>query len=1263
MGRSTSTDTDGGVTKDLGVGHREKNVRLNAELVMCCCSRRTFFFRHSAPKSLVAPPAASACCGPSFFLRRRRRQFGPETRTLLEATMEAQSCPRLTYYYRLLSRTVLAYQDPATGLIPSQKYEHHAWVRDNVYAVLSIWALALAYRKRTELDEDRARTYELEQCCVKLMRSLLGAMMEQKDKLEKFKETHSPTDCLHAKYSSVTKETCSSDEEWGHLQIDATSLFLLIMAQMTASGLQIVFDLDEVAFVQNLVFYLEGAYCIPDYGIWERGDKTNRGIRELNSSSVGMAKAAMEAMSELNLFGSYGGPSSVIHVLSDEAQECDAVLSSMLPRESSSKEVDAALISIIGFPGFAVTDQELIDLTRHAIVDKLQGLYGCKRFLRDGYKTAREDKTRQYYEGWELQGFHNIECEWPLFFCYLVIEACFRGDRTTMDEYSDMLERVIIKTADGIRLVPEMYAVQADRVNKEYEMPDTQPRMPIGQIPFVWAQSLYIVGRLMREELITPGEMDPLNRRLGMLQQPDVVVQVVLLAETSALRDCFTEVYPDIQKLTEVQPIEVLPGRVLGQLYSHLGKNRKMGLSGRFSTDVGLLATSKIYTLQDHLFVFTPQNLDSGVFHLVNDVDLFVSTLRSDLAVLRTQWHIQGRPTMVVILKQRHLVHNKPPPSLRNAIKKLASGYINGTRVCLGTLDDFLNTSCMASLDFLCNYEDGDADKLDASVQDYLDKTITNAALLRSGVMPKQVLSGVSSAGTRRKIAVAGIIKRSRSIPVQESVIADGAQAVGMFSSRHASETSTPLMSRRSSVDEEHRLSIPIQAPLVDAAAELPLDKVAEEELVSTLRETESLEEQGDILHYLALRKGLNWDTGLGKPHTVITVRALFEEFYERACEEHQWGLVRHFASSLGKRVEDLAKSVTDLLVRQKQVTVGMPPNNEEVITRPLSTKDLRAIIMRVHKGDQSTAMLTQEILAYLALFIRTNPGLFREMQRLRIGPIIQVMAWELGRNSRLGASEAVDALLNLSPFDMQSLLMNIINGTEMDTSRVLSSLPGFTPGTFPIRGSEAEKLLHLETEEAMSLTVAPQVTQGLWMRRRRLDGTLNRVPVGFYGQVWGILERCPGVWVRGYCLPVALTKEMTAGEIKFALRVEEMLNKVPEPEYRQLLVEALMVFSLVVENDVVGDFKVPIDVESVVQRAHGLFLEDQLHCNGDATLCCATGSSGPPVAPCQTAVGICQHFYDSAPSGCYGTMSYLLRAVAHTMPDIQITALDCMPS
>lgn len=45
-----------------------------------------------------------------------------------------------------------------------------------------------------------------------------------------------------------------------------------------------------MSFIQNLVFYIEAAYRIPDYGIWERGDKTNHGLPELNASSIGMAK-------------------------------------------------------------------------------------------------------------------------------------------------------------------------------------------------------------------------------------------------------------------------------------------------------------------------------------------------------------------------------------------------------------------------------------------------------------------------------------------------------------------------------------------------------------------------------------------------------------------------------------------------------------------------------------------------------------------------------------------------------------------------------------------------------------------------------------------------------------------------------------------------------------------------------------------------------------------------------------------------------------
>jgi len=54
--------------------------------------------------------------------------------------------------------------------------------------------------------------------------------------VEKFKYTQSARDSLHAKYSVATGMSVVGDSEWGHLQIDATSLFLLTLAQMTASG-------------------------------------------------------------------------------------------------------------------------------------------------------------------------------------------------------------------------------------------------------------------------------------------------------------------------------------------------------------------------------------------------------------------------------------------------------------------------------------------------------------------------------------------------------------------------------------------------------------------------------------------------------------------------------------------------------------------------------------------------------------------------------------------------------------------------------------------------------------------------------------------------------------------------------------------------------------------------------------------------------------------------------------------------------------------
>ncbi|XP_058064284.1 probable phosphorylase b kinase regulatory subunit alpha isoform X2 [Anopheles bellator] len=1213
---------------------------------------------------------------------------------------------RLDYYQRIVHRLIMRHQQPVTGLFPASPQTQHAWIRDNVYCILAVWGLSMAYKKIADQDEDRAKAYELEQCCVKLMRGLLMAMMNQKEKVERFKTSQNPLDSLHAKYSSRNGQIVVGDSEWGHLQIDAISLYLLILAQMTASGLQIVFSLDEVAFIQNLVFYIESAYCIPDYGIWERGDKSNHGQPELNASSIGMAKAALEAMNELDLFGARGGSGSVIHVLADEAHKCQAVLQSMLPRESNSKELDAGLLSVVGFPAFACDDPQLIETTQDAIITRLQGRYGCKRFLRDGYKTPKEDNTRLYYERWELRMFEKIECEWPLFFCYLILNKAFQSDKQAVVEYSQKLEDILVKTDEGMKLVPELYAVPEEGVAAEYRASGSQQRVVVGRCPFLWGQSLYILGKLLQEGFLAVGELDPLNRRLGAQKKPDVVVQVVILAEDNDIRDKLAEHGILVQTIADVAPIEVQPARVLSHLYTYLGRNKKLGLSGRKSRDVGILSTSKLYSLKDRIFAFTPQIFDHDEYYTSRDPALLASNFTDILAFLSYSWrHLLGRPTITLMATHWLLDNNKVPLAMIQTMKKLKSGYISGTRVILGNLGDFINTSAITDLSFLGSQEDGYPDKLNPAVQAYLDEHLLRSFSHRASTTSIRS-SGLRPKNLRRRMSVKGAIKKTRSInvdsetlgmegnvterrlshvtpqwlePNQSAVASSGLMTATQPASRDPSlnppvtvpapTAQSRFVDRVSLDDDDKKLHIQTSAtaampkihiqplPRHRPTTETNFENTEVEELIAMLRETESLEEQGDILQHLVDTQGLDFNTGMLEEGRVVTVRGLLKGLYEKACQQKMWGLVRHTAGMLGKRVEDLAKAVTDLLVRQKQVTVGMPPNSEHTITAPLPEMELRHVIHEAYGDDESTAMLSQELLVYLAMFIRTEPQLFHEMLRLRVGLIIQVMAKELSRTLNCDGEQASEHLLNLSPFEMKNLLHHILSGKEF----AINSVARGNISIVSCKSSRVSKRsqIGIGEPEAGGDSSLIDDRQGQWLRRRRLDGALNRVPRDFYPRVWTVLERCHGLAIEGRVLPQSLTQEMTPNELKFALEVETALNTIPQPEYRQLVVEALMVLTLVTEHNILASLGEIIYVEHLVHKANQLFLEDQRKVHGDAMLCCAknkdireTTTAG--LLLCGGAAYICQHLYDSAPSGSYGTMTYMARAVA--------SVLDCLP-
>jgi len=612
----------------------------------------------------------------------------------------------LEKHFVAIEKIILSRQDPVTGLLPaSTAVNAHgdytdAWVRDNVYSILSVWGLALAYRKH---NPDHHRSYLLSQSVVKLMRGLLSAMMRQANRIENFKKSLDPTDALHAKYGTNTGLAVVGDDEWGHLQLDATSLYLLMMAQMIASGLRIIDTMDEVDFVQNLIHYISRTYCTPDYGIWERGNKRNHGTTEINCSSVGMAKAALEVMDGFNLFGNIASQEAVIHVVMNDIARSRFTLQGLLPRESNSKETDAALLSIIGYPAYAVEDIALVERTRAKIVKKLAGRYGCKRFLLDGHQSSIEDVSRLHYEPSELRDFDHIESEWPLFFTYLLLDALMRNDSADIEKWREKLQPLFVEH-HGQHLLPELYIVPKELIAAEKLNPGTQTRIPNENVPLVWAQSLYMLSEMILDGILRPSDIDPMRRRERIGHQRTTHPMVCVLAENELVKQKLLNLGFKSETLEEVKPVRIMHASELSEIHTFLGKNEKLGLSGRSFLVTRTITTSRLYVLANKEIIFLLYYFDPKGFYFSYDNTLLIEHFRGSLKFLALHWDQVGQPIVIFLVREDMLLEREQKIILE-LLHDFQMGVCNGVVVKTGSLGQLLTTASVERLDYLGGFE------------------------------------------------------------------------------------------------------------------------------------------------------------------------------------------------------------------------------------------------------------------------------------------------------------------------------------------------------------------------------------------------------------------------------------------------------------------------------------------------------------------------------------------------------------------------------
>ncbi|XP_058979879.1 probable phosphorylase b kinase regulatory subunit beta isoform X3 [Musca domestica] len=849
--------------------------------------------------------------------------------SFLKTSNYEDTVKQLDIYYGIVKRQLLRFQSPINGLFPVMSIDHEVGsVRDSVYCAAAVWSLYQAYRR---IDDDRGKSYELGQSTVKCMRGILECWIKQASRVELFKQRQSNQHALHSKFHLHTGEIIYSDDLYNHLQIDVVSLYLIFLVQMITSGLQIIYTQDEVAFIQNLVYYVERAYRTPDFGMWERGSKYNNGTPEIHASSIGMAKSALEAINGCNLFGEKGASWSVVYVDIDAHNRNRSIFETMLPRESSSKGVDASLLLTLSFPAFASHEERLVEQTKNNVINRLRCKRGFKRFSRDGFLSKNEDKTRRYYHTGEIKEFEGYECEWPMFFIAMIIDGVFKNNTEQIEEYQNELRPCLYVDAHGDPVVTMYYAPDGE---------GSYVKAP-SQSLFLWGQSMFIIAQLLTGGLLHINELDPIRRYLPSYNRPrragrysafqakpgttsrvpfigdnnknegtatDLVVQIVLIAESMRLQAMMATYGIQTQTPHEVEPVQIWSSTELIKVYQHLGVNKKVGLSGRPPRPVGSLGTSKVYRICGMTVLCYPLIFEVSDFYLYRDMALLIDDIKTELQFVGKYWRLSGRPTVCLLIREEHM-RDPQFKEMLDLLAMLKKGYCDGMKVRIGRLQNLISSSCMEHLDFI-NQSDL-SDKENAFAQ------------INHEYIGYQSLTDVPKAQTyvEEKISV------------------------------------------------EHYNHKPTH------------------EIIDALRSTESVYCLCQLWGIILNREGPHFEV-----NGLSVIQAL-QQLYHRAGSLRYWRAVRYCSSLLHHIVDSISPFITTVLVNGKELTVGVIGQKETVFDKPMTPAEIQEVMYKtVQPYNVVQAVLQQEVVLYCGRLIATNPTMFRGILKIRIGWVLEAM-------------------------------------------------------------------------------------------------------------------------------------------------------------------------------------------------------------------------------------------------------------------------------
>jgi len=299
---------------------------------------------------------------------------------------------------------------------------NRAWLRDNVYEALGFEAM-----------KDKKSV-------VKIYRALLDILLKHENKIDHAiaEKPDARFKYIHARYDPHTLDEIW--EEWGNKQNDAVGAILVKIGDLEEEGIAVIRNIDDLRIIQKLVWYLESIeyWQDEDNGVWEENE-------EVHASSVGACVAGLRKISK------------IVDVSPELVMKGQETLNFLLPRESATKDVDLALLSLI-YPFNIVNDKQREQILKN-VEEKLVRERGVIRYIED-----------QYYH-------KNGEAEWTMGLPWLAI---IYKQMNRPDKYA-LYMRKCVEVINDKGEMPELYFAGSTEHNEN---------SPLG-----WGQALYLVAR------------------------------------------------------------------------------------------------------------------------------------------------------------------------------------------------------------------------------------------------------------------------------------------------------------------------------------------------------------------------------------------------------------------------------------------------------------------------------------------------------------------------------------------------------------------------------------------------------------------------------------------------------------------------------------------------------------------------------------------------------------------------------------------------